>query len=411
MLSDDLNKLGDQLQDIVQDAVDSKNFEQLNQTIRKTLNMSIDVGSQSVKSVMDAYANVARRKVVKNSSAYTRPASQPAIKRTQVPEQIRNELYSPTSGLTTKGVLFTVGGSVVGAMSGLTILAQSLLRSLLYRTGGFHFSLSLVFFAAAMGCLFYGIQQLTRVGRFKKYVRALGDKCYMNIKDLSMKVAKPEKIVRRDLKRMIKDKWFLQGHLDSEETCLISSDEMYEQYRQIERDKVEQRKQEQQEEERQSSIPSAARDVLAKGKQYLSQIKDCNDRILGEDISGKITGIEILTNKIIERAEQHPEVVLDLKKMMDYYLPMTVKLLNAYAEMDSQPVQGENIISSKREIEGSLDTLNIAFERLFDSIFQEQAWDVSTDVSVLQTLLAQDGLAEDQMQDMKALGKELRETV
>ena len=53
---------------------------------------------------------------------------------------------------------------------------------------------------------------------------------------------------------------------------------------------------------------------------------------------------------------------------MDYYLPMTVKLLNAYEEMDSQPVQGENITSSKKEIEETIDTLNVAFEKLLDSI-------------------------------------------
>ena len=83
--------------------------------------------------------------------------------------------------------------------------------------------------------------------------------------------------------------------------------------------------------------------------------------------------------------------------MMDYYLPTTVKLLEAYQELDGQPVQGENITTSKKEIEDTLDTLNEAFERLFDSMFQETAWDVSTDISVLKTLLAQEGLSGGQI--------------
>ena len=41
-------------------------------------------------------------------------------------------------------------------------------------------------------------------------------------------------------------------------------------------------------------------------------------------------------------------MIPDLKKMMDYYLPMTVKLLDAYEDMDGQPVQGENITASKK---------------------------------------------------------------
>ena len=80
---------------------------------------------------------------------------------------------------------------------------------------------------------------------------------------------------------------------------------------------------------------------------------------------------------------------------MEYYLPTTIKLLEAYEELDAQPVQGENIISSKQEIEKTMDTLNTAFEKLLDELFQDTAWDLSSDISVLNTMLAQEGLTED----------------
>ena len=80
---------------------------------------------------------------------------------------------------------------------------------------------------------------------------------------------------------------------------------------------------------------------------------------------------------------------------------MTVKLLNAYADMDAQPVQGETILASKREIEETLDTLNLAFEKLLDSIFKDTALDVSSDISVLNTLLAQEGLTDDDFTKLK----------
>ena len=108
-----------------------------------------------------------------------------------------------------------------------------------------------------------------------------------------------------------------------------------------------------------------------------------------------------IVEKIFERAQKHPEIIPDLKKLMNYYLPMTVKLLDAYEEMDQQPVQGENIQASKKEIEDTLDTLNQAFEKLLDSAFQDTAWDVSSDISVLHTLLAQEGLTDDDFAKMK----------
>ena len=75
--------------------------------------------------------------------------------------------------------------------------------------------------------------------------------------------------------------------------------------------------------------------------------------------------------------------------------------MDAYEEMVSQPVQGENIRNSKKEIEDTLDTLNIAFEKILDSIFQNEAWDISSDISVLHTILAQEGLTRDDFQKMK----------
>lgn len=144
-----------------------------------------------------------------------------------------------------------------------------------------------------------------------------------------------------------------------------------------------------------------AQEVLRKGNEFLVKIRESNDAIPGEEISAKISRMEMIVQKIFERAGEHPEVITDLKKMMDYYLPMTVKLLDAYEDMDGQPVQGENITASKKEIEETIDTLNIAFEKLLDSIFRDIVWDVSTDISVLHTVLAQEGLTEDDFEKMK----------
>ena len=90
--------------------------------------------------------------------------------------------------------------------------------------------------------------------------------------------------------------------------------------------------------------------------------------------------------------EKDPEDAGELKKMMSYYLPTTKKLLDAYCEMDEQPIAGENVENTKREIENALDTLNTAFEKLLDGFFEEKAWDISSDIQVLQNMLAQEGL-------------------
>ena len=96
--------------------------------------------------------------------------------------------------------------------------------------------------------------------------------------------------------------------------------------------------------------------------------------------------------KIFDQVEKKPESAPDLHKMMSYYLPITRKLVDAYRDLDAQQVEGQNIVKTKKEIEDSLDTINTAFENLLDSFFQDTAWDISSDITVLRTMMAQDGL-------------------
>ena len=141
--------------------------------------------------------------------------------------------------------------------------------------------------------------------------------------------------------------------------------------------------------------------MIRTGREYLEEIKRSNDRIPGIEISEKISKLELVISKIFNRVEQHPELVDDLGRFIDYYLPTTVKLLKAYEDLDAQPVQGENITNSKKEIEGTLDTIDKAFEKLLDSFFEEAAWDISSDISVLQNMFAQEGLAENELESIK----------
>ena len=162
--------------------------------------------------------------------------------------------------------------------------------------------------------------------------------------------------------------------LMQQETCLITSNETYQQYTQTQKaleqkQQEEKRRQEEQERNRENTSPEV-QEVLDRGNEFLDKIHKSNDAIPGVEISAKISRMELIVEKIFERAEKHPEIIPDLKKLMNYYLPMTVKLLDAYEEMDQQPVQGENIQSSKKEIEDTLDMLNQAFEKLLVLFFK-----------------------------------------
>lgn len=198
---------------------------------------------------------------------------------------------------------------------------------------------------------------------------------------------------------MIQKGWFRQGHLDAQKTCLMVSHNAYRQYQELVQRLKEQKKQEAEQKEQQAKAfhetDPQIQEIIKTGDAYIRKIHLCNDAIPGHEISAKISRMETLVDRIFDRVERKPEYATEIRRLMEYYLPTTVKLLEAYQELDRQPVQGENILSSKKEIEDTLGTLNVAFEKLLDSLFQDTAWDVSSDISVLHTMLAQEGLTED----------------
>lgn len=135
-------------------------------------------------------------------------------------------------------------------------------------------------------------------------------------------------------------------------------------------------------------------DMMAAGRNYLNMLKEANDAIPGEVISQKISDLEDVIRRIFDTVSKHPEQGKEMERFMDYYLPTTVKLVNAYRDFDSAGSRGENVNAAKAEIEKTLDTIQKAFERLLDDLYEDAVLDVTTDASVIQTMLKKDGFAE-----------------
>ncbi|MEG1720554.1 MAG: 5-bromo-4-chloroindolyl phosphate hydrolysis family protein [Pseudoflavonifractor sp.] len=129
----------------------------------------------------------------------------------------------------------------------------------------------------------------------------------------------------------------------------------------------------------------------------LSEMRRLNDNIADEKISAQIDHLEVTTQKIIQVVVENPQKLPQIRKFLSYYLPTTLKLLNAYDRMDSTGVSGVNIGGTMGKIETMMDTVVTAFDRQLDGLFGEEALDISTDITVLENLLAQEGLGGTQL--------------
>ena len=389
----DFEELGDRISDLIESAVNSKNFQMLNETITDAVNTAIDSGATALKDAMNG-KNAYKRNRYQVPEEFQKKREKPKEKK----EDPTKHLYADVSGDQVKGILAAAGGAILTGWNAIALMAGGAISALARGGGAFGMIVTGLFMAAGIGLFAWGRSILGRAKRFKRYKQELGQNTYIDLDRLTQISNKPVKFVRKDCKKMIARGWFREGRLDLEEKTLITSKETYNQYLETQKEVQAQKIREARERAKEPVITPEVQDVLDKGQEYLDEIHRCNDAIPGAEMTAKIAQIEEIVREILNRARTHPEVVSDLKKLMNYYLPMTIKLLKAYEEMDRQPIQGDNIKKSKKEIEDTLDTLHKAFENLLDSVFAETALDVSTDISVLNTILAQEGLKEDELQ-------------
>jgi 5-bromo-4-chloroindolyl phosphate hydrolysis protein len=397
------SQLGDEIEEMVRSAMESQDFKKLNETIGNT----VDEALENVQRAVDRAQGKVRQKEEASYKNTTR--FQPGYEKKREKEvSSYRERYKNTSGIKSTGVVLTACGFtflgtlllVLGIVFPLTVIRSSIVA---FTTAG----IMAPFILGSTLMAYQGLKLLGRSKRFGRYVEAIRDREYCQIKELAGAVGKSESFVVKDLKKMIKTNLFRKGRLDKQETCLMVTDGAYEQYR-IAEEQLEVRMREEQQKKAEaakmgtrSDLPQKAKEVIAAGKAYLEEIRKSNDRIPGLEVSEKISHLELVISKIFGRVEQHPELVDDLGKFMDYYLPTTVKLLKAYEDLDSQPVQGNNIKASKRDIENTLDTIGKAFENLLDSFFEQASWDISADISVLQNMFVQEGLTKSEFEKVR----------
>lgn len=134
--------------------------------------------------------------------------------------------------------------------------------------------------------------------------------------------------------------------------------------------------------------------LIKERNRAITEMRRLNDAIEDPGISDQIDQLEALAAKIIDHVISHPEKLPQIRKFLNYYLPTTIKLLNAYDRMGSAGVSGEHIGGTMKKIEDMLQTILLAFEKQMDALFAGEAMDISSDITVLENLLAREGLSE-----------------
>jgi len=401
----DFSSLEDQIKDTVKSAFNAIDFAGL----KKGINDKADDTLNDVKSKLKYKSDDVIEKLKTKSQEFSeKMESKIQNQNTNLPNVNRKEknkapvyiVKRPVGSIS--GIVYKILGYAGSLIFGISLMVYSMLTPLLpeFLVNNFIFLGFLsTLFISSIGLSFRGRYLRNRVNRFKQYVKTLNGENYCLIENLSGGINKKNKYVAKDLRKMSELGMFKEAHIDEKQTYFMLSNEVYDNYLKSQealkqRNEEELKRQEKSNEERNDPTKRELRFTIDMGQNYIKQIRSVNDALPEEEISNKLSRLENIVTRILEHIESNPKKLPEVNKFTNHYLPITLKLVNSYKELNEQPVQGDNIKNAKNEIEKSIDFINTAFEKLLDDLFEEIALDISTDISVLETLFTQEGLTK-----------------
>ncbi len=417
------NELGGQIRDSVMDAIGSGDFTGLSETISQSVYTVLgDVGSTINKAATQALNNGSltegqkqyraelerAREEARQTAARYHQEQQERIERNkamraQMVRKPNPQVRFRNVGMTS-GTLSIIGGSIGAGITGVTAVGSALA----VMAGGAAIAtlaVSGAFLAAFVGMIVNGVNKVRLSDTARKYKSLCSQKMYCAVDDIASATGTSQKDVVKNIKKMLAKGFFPEGYIDDECTTFMVSQEVYNQYVETKKNQLT-RSQEILEssgvsEENVSVLtPEQQRELsimMAEGQRGINRIHELNNEIPGEAITSKLNSLESLLAEIFDRVREHPEQMKSCHKLMDYYLPTMIKLVEAYEEYDKVSAPGPDILRAKEEIEKTLDTINQAFVELLNKLFRDSVWDVTADAKVLKTMLKQEGLASDEL--------------
>lgn len=185
------------------------------------------------------------------------------------------------------------------------------------------------------------------------------------------------------------------AHRYEDEECIVSNDDDVERRWQQTQASAQRARQ-------QASEPIAENadvsDVIRSGRAALKTIRRANDLIPDPALSAQIDSIETSCSQILSILEQRPQLLNQLRTFLRYYLPTTLRLLEARAKLENT-ANTPKARQVRAQISDALGVIDKAFLKQVEALDEYRFIDLESEMDVLRDMLRADGLiAEEEAQ-------------
>lgn len=409
-MDDKFSKLGEEINQTVKNVLSSAEFSDLKRTINTTMrevgtrvgDTVSDTAKKAARSMQESIVQSAKKSRHRASQKSTAPPNTETPTHAQAPPHTSNVPASFQPSLS-HGRFVGIASLVIGICGALPLSLMVFVMLIAGLISGFsNIPLGLVLF---FGIPLIGFWALALNGahlrglrrRFLRYQAILVGRSFCEISELAAVAGKSTQFVLKDIKKILRLHLLPEGYVDTQGETLMLDYATYELYlSSVEEMRKKQNAPSEEVVSEPADVSTELAQAMDEGQRYLLTIRQINEGLPAQEISALLDMLEAVIAKIFGYVEQHPEKLPQIRKFMCYYLPMTLKLTQAYRDLEKHSTGGAEAANTRSEIVSALGKIGQAFEALLAQLMHNDLLDISTDISALEAMLAQEGLTQEQ---------------
>ena len=136
-------------------------------------------------------------------------------------------------------------------------------------------------------------------------------------------------------------------------------------------------------------------DILKEAKEKTLQINNISKQLEDKVLVENVKQICDTSNKIIDTLSKNPNKLGQARNFLNYYLPVTIKILTRYDEIENQKLNTPESQKFMKSVQDMTEKIKNAFNEQLNNMYQTEMIDTDAEIKVFETMLKSDGFLDE----------------